>query len=71
MNILKNQLNNLTIYNNNKKLKKYLSKWKSYIEKKEIKEKLMKYQQKKIAKEKLRNILNNLQKSFENFCCNC
>ena len=62
MNILKKQLDNLTIYNNNKKLKKYLDKWKSYIKEKEIKEKLFKYQQKKVAGYKLRNILNNLQK---------
>ena len=60
MAIFKKQLNNITIYNNNKKLKKYFDKWKEYIKNKEVKDKLVKYQKKKIAGNKLISILNIL-----------
>ena len=62
MDILKRQLNNLILYNNNRKLKKYLDKWRNNIKRKEIKEKLIKYQTRKIAGDKLRSTLNNIQK---------
>jgi hypothetical protein len=57
-----NQLNNLTVYNNNKKLKKYFDKWKEYIKNKEVKAKLFKYQTKKLAGNKLFSTLNTLEK---------
>ena len=61
MNILTKQLNNITIYNNNKKLKKYFDIWKEYIKNKEVKDKLFKYQMKKIAGNKLISTLNILE----------
>ena len=61
MNILTKQLNNITIYNNNKKLKKYFEIWKEYIKNKEVKDKLFKYQMKKIAGNKLISTLNILE----------
>ena len=61
MNILTKQLNNITIYNNNKKLKKYFDIWKEYIKNKEVKDKLFKYQMKKIAVNKLISTLNILE----------
>ena len=61
MNIFTQQLNNIAIYINNKKLKKYFDIWKEYIRNKEVKNKLFKYQMKKNAGNKLISILNNLQ----------
>jgi len=62
MDILQNQLNNITIYNNIKKLKKYFDKWKSFIKKEKIKRDLIKIQKKKILGDKLRSTVNNRQK---------
>jgi hypothetical protein len=62
MNIFKNQLNNVTIYNNNKILKEYLDKWKSFIKKEKIKQDLIQIQKKKVLGEKLRSTVNNRQK---------
>ena len=61
MNILTKQLNNITIYNNKKKLKKYFDIWKEYIKNKKVKDKLFKYQMKKIAGNKLISTLNILE----------
>ena len=62
MNIFKNQLNNVTLYNNNKILKEYLDKWKSFIKKEKIKQDLIKIQKKKVLGDKLRSTVNNCQK---------
>ena len=62
MNIFKNQLKNVTIYNNNKILKKYFDKWKSFIKKEKIKQDLIQIQKKKLLGEKLRSTVNNRQK---------
>ena len=62
MDILKQQLNNLIIFNNNRKLKKYFDKWRNNIQSKKIKLELIKYQTKKIAGDKLRTTLNNIHK---------
>ena len=62
MNIFKNQLNNVTLYNNNKILKEYLDKWKSFIKKEKIKQDLIKIQKKKVLGDKLRSTVNNRQK---------
>ena len=62
MNSLMNQLNNLTKYINNKKLKKYFNKWRDYIKNKDVKDKLFKYQTKKLAGNKLFSTLNSLEK---------
>jgi hypothetical protein len=63
MNIFKNQLNNVTLYNNNKILKEYLDKWKSFIKKEKIKQDLIKIQKKKVLGDKLRSTVNNRQKN--------
>ena len=55
---LKNQLNDISLFIKRKILKKYLDKWKAYIESKELKQELIKYQTKKIAGNKLINIIN-------------
>ena len=60
MDILKNQLNYVTIYNNNKKLKKYFDIWKEFAKRQEIKNELIKYQTKKISGDKLRNTFNQI-----------
>ena len=62
MKIFKNQLNNLTIYNNNKLLKKYFDKWKELLNKREIKNSLIKFRSKKTAGDKFKKIINNSQK---------
>ena len=63
---LKNQLNDISLFIKRKILKKYLDKWKAYIESKELKQELIKYQTKKIAGNKLINIINknNLREYF-------